>query len=85
MRTFDIKGGGVYSFFRCHYIVANIAFRYPVVQNNRRSGTTDVNLTNMFTRFLDGRGGIRHIVNAQGGAVNGTHRLSRVSEAFCWA
>ena len=82
VRTFDLKGGGVYSFFRDHDIVADTAFRYPVVQKDGRSGTTDVNLTNVFTRFLDGRGGIRHIINTQGDAVNDTHRLSRVAEAF---
>ena len=59
-----------------------MAFHYPVVQKDGRGGTTDVKLTIFSLECLDGRGNINHIVNAQGGAVNGTYIISRVSEAF---
>jgi len=54
-----LHGGGVYSFFRDHDVRAQCAFRVP-------EGRSGITLQNIFTVFLNGNGGINHILNGHG-------------------
>ncbi len=54
-------GAGVYSFFRDNDVLVNSAIIAP-----NKSG---IIIQNPYTRFLDGKGGILHIINDKGDAV----------------
>lgn len=85
----NLAGGGVYSFFRDHDVQVDMAFRHPRNGNNsasslhpqnstNHSNNVQVNMTNVFTRFLDGKGSIRSVVNMNGHPVTNRDRMSRV-------
>jgi len=59
VQTHTLRGGGVYSYFRDHEVHCHCGFRAPEC----RSG---INLLNIFTVYLNGNGGINHVLNLQG-------------------
>ena len=59
--NFDGYGLGVYSYFRDNVVEVESAIKAP-----QKSGVT---LTNSLTVFLNGKGGIKHIVDEEGGSA----------------
>jgi len=55
------KGWGicVYSYFRDNWVMMDTAIKVPT--------SSGIQLTNSFTKFLNGKGGINHVVNGEGG------------------
>jgi len=72
VQTHQAHGIGVYTYFRDHEVRVDSAIRAP-----EHPG---VRFTNVFTRFLNGHGGIWHVLNGQGGSatVAGT-RMARIA------
>ncbi|CAE7880960.1 unnamed protein product, partial [Symbiodinium microadriaticum] len=71
VRTHEAQGMGVYSYFRDFKCIVNSGFVAP--------STDGVRFTNIFTRFLNGKAGIEHVLNDQGGSVMGfSDPLSRL-------
>ena len=70
--THDLSGAGVYSFFRDHNVTVDTAFRHPTTTGS------GIRMTNLLTRFLNGKGTIRSVVNMKGNPVTERHRMSRV-------
>lgn len=71
VRTHEAQGMGVYSYFRDFKCIVNSGFVGP--------STDGVRFTNIFTRFLNGKAGIEHVLNDQGGSVMGfSDPLSRL-------
>lgn len=70
-------GVGVYTYFR-----DNNVFVHSAIQAPEREG---IIFSNIFTRFLNGQGGIRHVLNGRGGqaTIQGTRmaRLANVAPA----
>jgi len=59
VKTHTLMGAGVYSFFRDYDVHAQSGFRAP-------EGEGGINLQHIFTVFLNGKGGIDHVLNRQG-------------------
>eukprot|EP00930_Biecheleria_cincta_P016376 TRINITY_DN13343_c0_g2_i1.p1 TRINITY_DN13343_c0_g2~~TRINITY_DN13343_c0_g2_i1.p1 ORF type:complete len:702 (+),score=80.56 TRINITY_DN13343_c0_g2_i1:73-2178(+) len=64
IKSHEGLGLGVYAFFRDHPCIVESAFRAPE--------TDGVRFTNIFTRYLNGNAGIRHVLNSRGGGAMGT-------------
>ena len=67
VRSFHGFGMGMYSFFRDNDVTVENAIHAP--QNE-----DDVQFTNVFTVFLSGNGGISHVIDGMGAAVNAQNR-----------
>lgn len=65
----EMHGVGVYCYFRDYNVTVNSGF---VIGNESRN----VNITHPLTVHLNGNGGIEHVVNDQGMAVNSTNMYS---------
>lgn len=61
VKNFEGYGLGAYSFFRDNVVEVESGFKAP--------STTGVTLTNSLSVFLDGKGGIKHIVDEEGSYV----------------
>jgi len=70
VKKFDCFGAGVYSYFRDHDVTVNNA----IVTGNSQG----IQFSNSLAVFLSGNGGINHVINNQGNAVNMNNRLSYV-------
>lgn len=67
----EAHGIGVYTYFRDNDVHVASGVRAPE--------TGGVRFTNVFTRFLNGNGGIRHVLNDQAGSANiGGSRMARL-------
>jgi hypothetical protein len=77
VRSHEAHGVGIYTYFRDYNVMVESAIRAP-----EREGVT---FSNIFTRFLNGQGGIRHVLNTRGGTatIQGTRmaRLANVAPA----
>jgi len=71
VKSHQAYGIGVYTYFRDHDVQVDSAIRAPE--------TDGVRFHNAFTRFLNGQGGVWHVLNGQGGSatVQGT-RMARL-------
>lgn len=72
VRSHEAHGVGVYTYFRDNHVMVDSAIRAP-----EREGVV---FYNIFTRFLNGMGGIRHVLNGRGGTatIQGT-RMARLA------
>jgi hypothetical protein len=71
VRSHEAHGVGVYTYFRDHEVSVGSGIRAPEADG--------VRFTNAFTRFLNGHGGILHVLNGQGGSVTGAGtRMARL-------
>ena len=62
-KSFHGYGIAVYSYFRDYDVWVNSGIK--------SSSKHTLNLENSYTRFLNGKGGIRHVVNDQGSQIGG--------------
>lgn len=63
-------GVGTYSFFRDHSVDVENGIRAP--------NHPGVKFTNSFSRFLTGKGSIKHVINGQGSTTSAGHALNYV-------
>ncbi|ETO35216.1 coagulation factor 5/8 type domain-containing protein [Reticulomyxa filosa] len=62
-------GVGAYSYFRDNTVYVNSGFQANL-------GSSDVGFVNAFTVFLNGNGGINHVVDTEGNSVSSANTLS---------
>jgi len=63
-------GIGTYSFFRDH----NVDVQNGIIAPNKPG----IEFTNAFSRFLSGKGSIKHVINGQGATTSHSHSLNYV-------
>ena len=86
VQSHELYGGGVYSYFRDDNVTSTMGFSHPITptststatNNNTHQYTKNITMINVFTRFLNGMGSIKSVVNMNGQPVNTVNRTSRV-------
>merc|ERR1712070_205510 len=69
VQTHQLYGAGVYAYFRDYDVTVESGFKAPA----------GLEFTNIFTQFLNGKGGIRHVLNSQGAGADSSSHTSRLA------